>query len=704
MGQFFTGADASFIDDKMYKLPYELIGNIIDRKDKEVDESQNKLSDLATSMLDAQGLKPDQQRLQQIKGEYEGQISDLTNLILKDPVNAATYMPKIEALKKKVSQDWKMGEVAAIQANRTAHLEDLKDWKKLQEKDPDKYTDAYINELATQSLAKFKGTNYKGMSNYSTYVGESVYGMPDMNKWVDERLKEALPNVTGIEKQKDTGKWLVKTGTTSKVMTERELNEILQRSFQADSNLQQALKQRSKFGMADFQNLLDEKGDFLPTIGFNEKGKAVRANNLVGNAFKAGLEKFGFKDTTYSETMSENPYEARVHADKLANKPTEFINMTPEGGGEIETYNGTSSTQWNAKTQEAVQGLKNIQNQANTAAMEKYGVNSMEELAKTAPTTYKAIMAGNYSVIDTPVMRELQSSRKRLRLEQNVRANTLASFQATQGGKPINWKDPKTVKLWDAYVRNNGVGTPDVKVGWGHLTKADGSPLFTGAQVTGLINQAAPLLGDASLHLPKGTIVEVKGVKYDLSNYKSVNDMVSAGIATVQQIKNGAKDTYQTMADGTEISTGQKVIFGDGKTVIDLQLNPKSLQPRIGASDSGKVQLQVNFNLKGKTHTAIIDDMSSQSLDDYNRRHSTILAGRKIISKIGNGSAELPDTGGIIYHGSTEKNVLKGATNYNPNKNYGKGWLQIPNGRGGYEIRGIDEPGVEDMIYPYLVN
>ena len=703
MGQFFTGTDASFIDDKMFKLPYELIGSIIEKKDKEVDESQNKLTDVATSMLDAQGLKPDQQRLQQIKGEYETQISDLTNLILKDPVNAATYMPKIEALKKKVNQDWKMGEVAAIQANRTAHLEDLKDWKKLQEKDPDKYNDAYINALATQSLAKFKGTNYKDTGNYSSYTGESVYGMPDMNKWVDERLKEAMPDVTGIERQKDTGKWLVKTGNTSKVMSEQDLNEILQRSFQADSNLQQALKQRSNFGMADFQNLLDEKGQFLPTIGFNKKGEAMRANNLVGNAFKAGLEKFGFKDTTSSQTISENPYEARVHADKLANKPTEFINMTPEGGGEIVTYNGTSSTDFNKNSQSAIQALTSIQNQANTAAMKKYGVDSMEELAKTARATYKAIMAGNYSVIDTPVMRDLQSSRKKLKLEQNVRANTLASFQATQGGN-INWKDPKVVKQWDAYVRNHGTGTPDVKVGWGHLTKADGTPLFTGAQVTGLVNQAAPLLGDASLNLPKGTFVTVKNVKYDLSNYKSINDLVSHGIATVQQIKNGREETTQKLADGTEVVTGQKVIFGDGKTVIDLQLNPKSLQPRIGASESGKVQLQVNFNLKGKTHTAIIDDMSSQSLDDYNRRNSTILAGRKIISKIGRGSAELPDTGGIIYHGDTEKSVLKGATNYNPNKNYGKGWLEIPNGRGGYEIRGIDEPGVEDMIYPHLVN
>lgn len=703
MGQFFTGTDASFIDDKMYKLPYELIGSVIDRKDKEVDETQNKLSDVATSMLDAQGLKPDQQRLQQIKGEYETQISDLTNLVLKDPVNAATYMPKIEALKKKVNQDWRMGEVAAIQANRTAHLEDLKDWKKLQEKDPDKYTDAYINELATQSLAKFKGTNYKGTGNYSSYTGESVYGMPDMNKWVDERLKEAMPDVKDITRDKDTGKWIVKTATTSKIMSEQDLNEILQRSFQADSNLQQALKQRSRFGMSDFQNLVDEKGEFLPTIGFNKQGQPMRANNLLGNAFKAGIEKFGFTDTSYARTMSEDPEFARKQADELANKQTEFINMTPEGGGQIVTYNGTSSTDYNKNTQAAVAGLANIQKQAETTALEKYGVSSMAELAKTAPATYKAIVAGNYSVIDTPVMRGLESSKKKLKFEQSVRANTLASFQATQGGN-INWKDPKVVKQWDAYVRNHGEGTPDVKVGWGHLTKPDGTPLFTGAQVNGLINQAAPLLGDASLNLPKGTFVTVKGVKYDLSDYKSVNDMVSHGIATVQQVKNGGEETTQRLADGTEMVTGQKVIFGDGKTVIDLQLNPKSLQPRIGASESGKVQLQVNFNLKGKTHTAIIDDMSTQSLDDYNRRHSTILAGRRMISKVGRGSAELPDTGGIIYHGSTDKNTLRGATNFDPNKNYGKGWLQIPNGRGGYEIRGIDEPGVEDMIYPHLVN
>ena len=58
MGQFYKGTEATFLDDAMFKLPYELMGTVIDKKDKEIQEdidTRNALSDL----LKAQGLKPD---------------------------------------------------------------------------------------------------------------------------------------------------------------------------------------------------------------------------------------------------------------------------------------------------------------------------------------------------------------------------------------------------------------------------------------------------------------------------------------------------------------------------------------------------------------------------------------------------------------------------------------------------------------------
>jgi len=39
MGQFFKGTEATFIDDAMFKLPYELMGAVIDKKDKAIDDT-----------------------------------------------------------------------------------------------------------------------------------------------------------------------------------------------------------------------------------------------------------------------------------------------------------------------------------------------------------------------------------------------------------------------------------------------------------------------------------------------------------------------------------------------------------------------------------------------------------------------------------------------------------------------------------------
>ena len=39
MGQFYKGAEATFIDDAMYKPPYELMAAVIDKKDKVIDDT-----------------------------------------------------------------------------------------------------------------------------------------------------------------------------------------------------------------------------------------------------------------------------------------------------------------------------------------------------------------------------------------------------------------------------------------------------------------------------------------------------------------------------------------------------------------------------------------------------------------------------------------------------------------------------------------
>lgn len=705
MGQFYKGTEATFLDDKMYKAPYELMGQVIAKKDAEVEKAAKAKDELA-AMLEAKGLKADEARLQEIIGGYTGQVGDISSGIYGDAMNAATYMPKIEELKRKINTDWKMGEVSKIEGNLAAYNADVADWKTKQKAHPELYTDEYIDTLAKQSLAKYKGINYKDINTYQTYTGEAATAMPDLNKWVDERLKDAIPDMQSITKEGSTGKWLVKTKNETKEMSERELNDILQRSFQGDTNLQSALKQRGQFGMQEFQGLTNEKGEFNPTIAFQAtKGGGevpVYANNMLGNAFKAGLTKFGFTNQTNEQTLNADPYSLKDYDFALAKKKekedTEFVSAVDHNT--MNTYTGTNSVEYNTLNANATKTMATIGEKAMTIALKQYStldrpIKTPEDLKRWMPTVYKQITDGQFSAIKTPAMKDLQTQYNNTKFEQDIRDNTLASWKKQQKG-PINWNDPKTVQNWNAWVKDHGTATAETKVGWGYLTKEDGTQL-NAKQVDHVISQAGELMGDSTFNLPKGTFVTVKGKKYDLSNYHSANAIINAGLGTVEQVKAGQE---QTMINGKPIPGAFTVKLADGKQTINFGMNAKSIQPVFGASDSGKVELQGNFTLNGKTYTSRLPELSSETLDAYNNRNAKTMKGQKMIAKVGKSSVTLPNSGGVIYHGdSGDKDLIKGATNYDPSLEYGAGWLEVPNGKGGYEIRRMDDPTIKNQVY-----
>ena len=151
MGQFYKGTEATFLDDAMFKLPYELMGNVINKKDKEVEEAA-KAKDALSAMLVAKGLKKDDPRLQEIIGGYTNQVGDISSGIYGDAMNAASYMPKIEDLKRKITSDWKMGEVAKIQGNLANYNAWEEETKKQIEKAGNKVTPQQWELLKAKKL------------------------------------------------------------------------------------------------------------------------------------------------------------------------------------------------------------------------------------------------------------------------------------------------------------------------------------------------------------------------------------------------------------------------------------------------------------------------------------------------------------------------------------------------------------------------
>ena len=204
MGQFFTQVQPEFIDDNMFRLPYEQMADNLQKKDEAVDSEINK----AQSFLDklkAQGLQVDEPRLGEIKRGYEAQVEDIVQKIKANPMEYYKYGSDIRQLGRNIESDWTIGEVAAIQGNKAAHDAFVKNVQELASKDNSGMNQDYVNALIADNLSKYKGVNFKGAGDYTKYKEGDALGIKDMNVWVDERLKNAIPDLEKIERDSTSG-------------------------------------------------------------------------------------------------------------------------------------------------------------------------------------------------------------------------------------------------------------------------------------------------------------------------------------------------------------------------------------------------------------------------------------------------------------------------------------------------------------------
>lgn len=697
MGRFYQTTAPEFVDDAMFKLPYEQMGAVLLAKDAKVGddiETQTALGEL----LKAQGLKVDEPRVNEKIKQYEDKIQQNVDYIRGNVLN---YDPtELSKLKREINEDWNRGEIAAIQGNKAAFDADMAMWREKQKKNPELYTDEYISQLASQSLGGYKGIGYEGPSKYNTYSGLDATAMPEMNKWVDEALKDALPNFKSITRDTDTGRWLVTQGNSTKEMSEQDLNTILQTRLGGDVNLQAALKQRSEFGLEGFTDLFNEEGGLNPTIAFTEDGRIQFANNVLGNSFRSGIEKFGFTETTQTHKMSETDRGKQDYAYALAKKKeqedSEFITVTDTNN--VPTFTGNGAKDFKDKRLQFYATRDNLVENAMTVAMKNFGYTSLEEFKSKRPKTFEHMQAGNFkaSGVNLPEMQVLQSALKDAEFEEKVRMAAIETFKKDNGGK-FDLTKPDQMKKWNDFLLARAEQPTDVKIGWGHF---QGEDAFTASQVKSVQTQAAPLIPNATFKMKPGTTVTINGKRIDISKYSSLNEMVQAGLVTIEQVKSGEGLTGGVATENGVVGQQVTAVFKDGKTRINFDLSANSLQPVFGASNSGKVDFQVTGNIAGQTFTARLPEIGSEKVDSYNAKNQKTHKGIKKMAQIGRGTVEINEF--ATYHGDDgNKEVMMGAKNYNPNMNYKKGWIEVKDSDGTYEIHSIHN---EPEYYEALIN
>ena len=298
MGQFYKGAEATFIDDAMFKLPYELMGKVIDKKDKEVNDAIDTTVAL-NSLLDAKGLKTDDPRLQQIIGGYTNRIDDMTKSIYKDVGNAFTYMPQINDLKRQITTDWKTGEVSKIQTNLATYNAWEEEEKKRLEKAGEKLSEEQWSLLKAKKLKDYEtkgGVNYQSPTEYNAFDTEALLeAAPEMD-FIDGIFKEKVGTLKSVSWDNENGNWRVQGERGTAGFTEDELRKAYKAAIIADPNRLKALMQRNDLGVYGYKNpLFDEQGQIL-------------IDSERPNAFYNGLvlakQKYGITDVKKSDSRS----------------------------------------------------------------------------------------------------------------------------------------------------------------------------------------------------------------------------------------------------------------------------------------------------------------------------------------------------------------------------------------------------------------
>lgn len=703
MARWYQTAQANFVDDKMFQLPWQLMAQTIQAKDKAVDETIASSVSLLDK-LQAQGLSADQPRLKEIMSGYEGKVNDIVGNIRKNPMEYYKYNDAIRNLGRDISKDWTIGEVAAIEGNKKAYVDALKLNEDLSKKDPEKYTQDYINALNANSLNSYStggGAKYNPQTGqYNNFKPGDALGLGSLNTWVDERLKDAIPDMQSITKEASTGKWIVKTSRETKSMSEEDLKKILESSLQGDTNLQNALRQRQQLGLPQFGNVVGEEG-------FNTTNESI-----LGQAFQAGLEKFGFVNRTNSSTIQADPYALKDYDENLRKQrekeETDYLTWNVEGY--VTGTQGTTATDFIERRNGIMNTIKNTKEEAIQLAMNEFGYKSQQEFKAKNPTAYNQILNQGKLVgtSSSPQLKRLQRQYDQSKLELAGQESFKKQFAKDTGMTyDAAMRTAQGKSMWDKYITSGGApGTnsgPMIKVD----QKMSWEPYGVNQKQIDSTNKQWVESGQyktADLGLPKGTIVggkDIGGKGY------SINDLVRLGVVINEPVKVpviGVKTAEFKDSEGKTIVPAQyevqyKLADGTGTIGIDAA---KGLKPITGLNDEGNIDLGFVVNVRGQEVLGRVDEATTSSIKDFKRSNDKLLRTDLMLKRWGNlENVEIPEGKGVIYHGKDSYDKVTGK------KLHSKNTVSVPVGNKAdgtvlYETYNANDPGVENVLSELL--
>jgi len=438
MGQFYKGTEATFIDDAMFKLPYELMGQVIDKKDKAVDDTITQYQDYIDK-LKADVLEQDSPELKATIQQYQNRIDSAVQGISSDPMNYQKYTSDLNKLKRDYTSTWSStGKVGTMEAIKKKVLNEYETLDKLAKEKG--YSADYIAAEKRNILAKYKGVEWneeRGKAMGAPEIADAYHKL-DFDEGFLAHLKTQK-----ISRTQDTpgGPWVYRKEGSTETLNPNDIVGAYMLQANADPATQAALQRYNKLEVPGFESVglnevymkvpeTDVSGKAIIENGQPKMKEVLNPNNYWAKKMGAAAETFKVDNRDDKNTLSENGVYSREWSAARADEKEAKANVTAETIDEtpIITRDSTSSDLANNYNSSTIKVNTTISSALQIA--KQLGIN---------PNTnaYKQIQNGNFTALReigknqegfSSTVDQLEKSYKRANAEKSLASASVSSF------------------------------------------------------------------------------------------------------------------------------------------------------------------------------------------------------------------------------------------------------------------------------------
>lgn len=208
MGQFYKGTEATFLDDAMFKLPYEQMQTALKAKDTAIGDTIQAAIKLGDFDIAHHAI--DREDAARLKQEWETKTQNLVDQVLVDPMNYKRVQGDIMSMSRDLNKDMQFGDISTL-GKRKAQIEDYqKSIEELYKKDPEKY--AHQSALFANELANTKKYKDPETGEYNYFSGQDLYAAPPLTGVVADIFKDATGKEFESLRVDENGQWKVTRG------------------------------------------------------------------------------------------------------------------------------------------------------------------------------------------------------------------------------------------------------------------------------------------------------------------------------------------------------------------------------------------------------------------------------------------------------------------------------------------------------------